>query len=65
MSAFEDQIESAPLQQAVVTAGVFTDKFQLLSGDAAAHAFNLNLKVERVDIVEQFNRRPNQERRLG
>jgi hypothetical protein len=52
----EDQIDSAPLPQAVITAGVFTDKFQLLSGDAAAHAFNLNVNVERVDIVEQFNR---------
>jgi hypothetical protein len=52
----EDQIDNAPLQQAVVTAGVFTDKFQLLSGDAAAHAFNLNLKVEPVNIVEHFNR---------
>jgi hypothetical protein len=52
----EDQIDSAPLPQAVVTAGVFTDKFQLLSGDATAHAFNLNVKMERVDIVEEFNR---------
>jgi hypothetical protein len=30
----EDQIDSAPLPQAVVTAGVFTDKLQLLSGQA-------------------------------
>src|SRR5438876_8749654 len=52
----EDQIDSAPLPQAVVTAGVFTDKFQLLSGDATAHAFNLNLKLEPVDLVAQFNR---------
>jgi hypothetical protein len=52
----EDQIDSAPLPQAVITAGVFTDKFQLLSGAATPHAFNLNLKVEPVDIVEQFNR---------
>ena len=52
----EDQIDSAPLPQAVVTAGVFTDKFQLLSGDATAHAFNLNVRMERVDLVEQFNR---------
>jgi hypothetical protein len=52
----EDQIDSAPLPQAVVTAGVFTDKLQLLSGDATAHAFNLNVKLERVDLVEQFNR---------
>ncbi len=43
----EDQIESAPLPQ---------DKFQLLSGDATAHAFNLNLKVEPVNIVEHFER---------
>jgi hypothetical protein len=52
----EDQIESAPLPQAVVTAGVFTDKLQLLSGDATAHAFNLNVNVERVDIVAQFEK---------
>jgi hypothetical protein len=52
----EDQIDSAPLPQAVVTAGVFTDKFQLLSGDATAHAFNVNLKLERVDLVAKFNR---------
>jgi hypothetical protein len=52
----EDQIDSAPLPQAVVTAGVFTDKFQLLSGDATAHAFNVNLKLEPVDLVAQFKR---------
>jgi hypothetical protein len=52
----EDQIDSAPLPQAVVTAGVFTDKFQLLSGDATAPAFNLNLKVEPVNIVEHFEK---------
>src|SRR4030095_14387558 len=52
----EDQIESAPLPQAVVTAGVFTDKLQLLSGDATAHAFNLNVNVERGDIVAQFEK---------
>jgi hypothetical protein len=52
----EDQIDGAPLPQAVVTAGVFTDKFQLLSTAAPAHGFSLNLNVERVDIVEQFNR---------
>jgi predicted Zn-ribbon and HTH transcriptional regulator len=51
----EDQIDSAPLPQAVVTAGVFTDKLQLLSGDATAHAFNLNVKMERVDLAERFN----------
>jgi hypothetical protein len=52
----EDQIDNAPLPQAVITAGVFTDKFQLLSGDATAHAFNLNVKNEPVNIVEHFNR---------
>ena len=52
----EDQIESAPLQQAIVTAGVFTDKFQLLSSDATTRAFNLNVKMEPVNIVEHFNR---------
>jgi hypothetical protein len=52
----EDQIDNAPLPQAIVTAGVFTDKFQLLSGDAAARAFNLNVNVERVDIVAQFEK---------
>ena len=52
----EDQIDNAPLPQAVITAGVFTDKFQLLSGDATAHAFNLNVKLEPVNIVEHFNR---------
>jgi hypothetical protein len=52
----EDQIDTAPLPQAVVTAGVFTDKFQLLSGDATAHAFNVNLKLEPVDLVAQFKR---------
>ncbi len=51
----EDQIDSAPLPQAVVTAGVFTDKLQLLSGDPTAHAFNLNVKMERVDLAERFN----------
>jgi predicted Zn-ribbon and HTH transcriptional regulator len=51
----EDQIDSAPLPQAVVTAGVFTDKLQLLSEDATAHAFNLNVKMERVDLAERFN----------
>jgi predicted Zn-ribbon and HTH transcriptional regulator len=52
----EDQIDDAPLPQAVVTAGVFTDKLHLLSGDAAAHAVNVNVNVERVDVVEQFKR---------
>jgi hypothetical protein len=52
----EDQIDSAPLPQAVVTAGVFTDKLHLLSGDPMIHALNVNVKVERVDVVEQFTR---------
>jgi hypothetical protein len=52
----EDQIDTAPLPQAVVTAGVFTDKLQLLSGDATAHAFNVNLKLERVDLVAEWNK---------
>jgi hypothetical protein len=52
----EDQIDSATLPQAVVTFGVMTDKFQLLSGDATAHTFNVNLKLERVDLVAQFKR---------
>jgi hypothetical protein len=52
----EDQIEIAPLPQAVVTAGVFTDKLHLLSGDPMIHALNVNVKMERVDVVEQFNR---------
>ena len=54
----EDQIDSAPLPQAVVTAGVFTDKLQLLSGDATAHAFNLNVKMVRNRFsvaCERFN----------
>jgi hypothetical protein len=52
----EDQIDDAPLPQAVVTAGVFTDKLHLLSGDPMTHAFNVNVKMERVDVVAQFNR---------
>ena len=52
----EDQIDDASLPQAVVTAGVFTDKLHLLSGDAAAHPVNVNINVERVDVVEQFKR---------
>src|SRR5215467_5749604 len=41
----EDQIDSAPLPQAVVTAGVFTEKLQLLSGDATARIENFNLNL--------------------
>jgi hypothetical protein len=51
----EDQIDSAPLPQAVVTAGVFTEKLQLLSGDATAHAFNLNVNAT-VDLVAQMEK---------
>ena len=50
----EDQIDSAPLPQAVVTAGVFTDKFQLLSGDATARLENFNMTP--VDIVAEWNK---------
>jgi hypothetical protein len=41
----EDQIDAAPLPQAVVTAGVFTDKFHLLSGEATARLTNLNVNT--------------------
>jgi hypothetical protein len=52
----EDQIDNAPLPQAVVTAGVFTDKLQLLSGDANARLVNWNVNIQPVDIVGQFER---------
>jgi hypothetical protein len=52
----EDQIDSAPLPQAVVTAGVFTDKFQLLSGDATARLQNFNLNIKPVDLVAEWNK---------
>jgi predicted Zn-ribbon and HTH transcriptional regulator len=52
----EDQIDSAPLPQAVVTAGVFTDKFQLLSGDATARLENFNLNMKPVDLVAEWNK---------
>jgi hypothetical protein len=52
----EDQIDTAPLPQAVVTAGVFTDKFQLLSSDVTDRAFNVNLKLEPIDIAGHFDR---------
>jgi predicted Zn-ribbon and HTH transcriptional regulator len=52
----EDQIGSASLPQATVTAGVFTDKSQLLSSDVTARAFNVNLKLEPIDIAGHFNR---------
>jgi hypothetical protein len=51
----EDQIDTAPLPQAVVTAGVFTDKFQLLSSDATAR-LNLSLNIQPVNIVAQFEK---------
>jgi predicted Zn-ribbon and HTH transcriptional regulator len=52
----EDQIDSAPLPQAVVTAGVFTDKLQLLSGDATAHLQNVNLNIKAVNLVAEWNK---------
>jgi hypothetical protein len=52
----EDQIDTAPLPQAVVTAGVFTDKLQLLSGDATARLESFNLNMKRVDIVGEWNK---------
>jgi hypothetical protein len=52
----EDQIDSAPLPQAVVTAGVFTDKFQLLSGDVTGRLMNLNMNIQPVDIAAQFEK---------
>jgi len=52
----EDQIDSAPLPQAVVTAGVFTDKLQLLSGDATARLQSFNLNIKPVDLVAEWNK---------
>jgi hypothetical protein len=52
----EDQIDTAPLPQAVVTAGVFTDKLQLLSGDATARLENFNLNMKPVDIAAEWNK---------
>jgi hypothetical protein len=52
----EDQIDNAPLPQAVVTAGVFTDKFQLLSGDVTGRLMNLNMNIQPVDIAAQFEK---------
>jgi hypothetical protein len=52
----EDQIDTAPLPQAVVTAGVFTDKFQLLSGDATARLENFNFNIKPVDLVAEFQK---------
>ena|SRR5206468_12029684 len=52
----EDQIDTAPLPQAVIAAGVFTDKFQLLSGDGTGRLMNLNVNIQPVDIVAQFEK---------
>jgi predicted Zn-ribbon and HTH transcriptional regulator len=52
----EEQIDSAPLQQAVVTAGVFTDKLQLLSGDATARLESFNLNIKPVDIAAEWKK---------
>ena len=52
----EDQIDSATLPQAVVTFGVMTDKFQLLSGDATARLQNFNLNMKPVDIAAEWNK---------
>jgi hypothetical protein len=52
----EDQIDSAPLPQAVVAAGVFTDKFQLLSGDATARVMDLSVYAKPVDLVAEWNK---------
>ena len=52
----EDQIGTAPLPQAVVTAGVFTDKFQLLSGDATARLQSFNLNLKPVDVAGEWQK---------
>ena len=52
----EDQIDAAPLPQAVVTAGVFTDKFQLLSGDVTARLENFNFNMKPVDIAGEWKK---------
>ena len=52
----EDQIDSAPLPQAVVTAGVFTDKFQLLSGDVTSRLENFNFNMKPVDIAGEWKK---------
>jgi hypothetical protein len=52
----EDQIDTAPLPQAVVTAGVFTDKLQLLSGDATARIQSFNLNLKPVDVAAHFEK---------
>src|SRR5215468_10646523 len=52
----EDQIDTAPLPQAVVTAGVFTDKFQLLSGDVTSRLENFNFNMKPVDIAGEWKK---------
>jgi predicted Zn-ribbon and HTH transcriptional regulator len=52
----EDQIDTAPLPQAVVTAGVFTDKFQLLTGDATARLESFNLNLKPFDVAAHFEK---------
>src|SRR5439155_21189516 len=52
----EDQIDSAPLPEAVVTAGVFTDKLQLLSGDVTSRLLSVDVHADAVDLVAQFNK---------
>jgi predicted Zn-ribbon and HTH transcriptional regulator len=49
----EDQIDSAPLPQAVVTAGVFTDKLQLLSGQATP-TINVTHKIDFVAELQKL-----------
>ena len=52
----EDQIDDAPLPQAVVTAGVFTDKLQLLSADATARVLDLTVYAKPIDLVGQWQK---------
>ena len=54
----EDQIDSAPLPQAVVTAGVFTDKLQLLSSDANARLVNWNVNIQPVESCWRIRETP-------
>jgi hypothetical protein len=49
----EDQIDSAPLPQAVVTAGVFTDKLHLLSGQATP-TINVTHKIDFVSELQKI-----------
>jgi hypothetical protein len=52
----EELAGAASLRDAGTTAGIATDKLQLLSGDATARIMNLNLNIQRVDLVAQFKR---------